>query len=401
MASPINEPSASGPMTESSLPWLPASAPAATPPSPSLTMQGTETQFQLVWRAFKAHRLAMVSLYILILLYTVAAFAEFLAPNDPHDVNARYTYAPPQELNLFERDEQGDWRFRPHVLGYEVEVDPVALRRTFVDDPGTKYYIHFLPKTHAYKLWGVIPSERHLIGVEGRRSVLFLLGTDRLGRDLLSRLIHGARVTLSIGLAGVALSLVLGVLIGGASGYYGGLVDSAIQRVIEFIRSIPPIPLWMGLAAALPRDWTPLQNYFAITLILSLIGWTELARVVRSRFLSLKSEDFVAAARLDGATDLRIIWRHMLPAFSSHIIATATLAIPSMILAETSLSFLGLGLQTPIISWGVLLQEAQNLRVLADAPWLLLPGLLIVVTILAMNFLGDGLRDILDPRDYS
>lgn len=365
-------------------------------PTP-LTTQGTETQFQLIWTAFKAHRLAMLSLFVLIFLYLIAAFAEFLAPNNPHDVNARYTYAPPQSIHWIDRSEDGSLAFRPHVLGYSVEVDPIALRRTFVLDEEKKYYIRFLPKTHKANMWGFIPIERHLFGVTERREVLFLLGSDRLGRDLLSRLIYGARVTLSIGLAGVALSLVFGVIIGGISGYYGGFIDNVIQRVIEFIRSIPPIPLWMGFAAALPRDWSSLQNYFAITLILSLIGWTELARVVRSRFLSLKSEDYVSAARLDGASDFRIIMRHMLPAFSSHIIATATLAIPGMILAETSLSFLGLGLQTPIISWGVLLQEAQNLRALADAPWLLMPGAIIVVTILAMNFLGDGLRDAADP----
>jgi len=364
-------------------------------PTP-IAVSGTETQAQLIWRAFRAHKLAMVSMVVLGLLYFVALFAEVLAPNDPHEVNARYTYAPPQEFRLIDRDEDG-WAFRPHVLGYKVEVDQVALRRSFVPDPEKKFYIHLFPKTHETKLWGLFTIDRHLIGVDGRREVLFLMGSDRLGRDLLSRLIYGARITLSIGLAGIFISLLLGVIIGGVSGYYGGLVDNVIQRVIEFIRSIPPIPLWMGFAAALPRDWSALQNYFAITLILSLIGWTELARVVRSRFLSLKSEDYVSAARLDGAGDFRIIWRHMLPAFTSHIIATATLAIPGMILAETALSFLGLGLQSPVISWGVLLQEAQNLRALADAPWLLFPGAFIVVTILAMNFLGDGLRDAADP----
>ncbi|WP_233416676.1 ABC transporter permease [Halovulum marinum] len=366
------------------------------PPAP-VAVSGTETQAQLIWRAFRRHKLAMVSLVVLGLLYFVALFAEVLAPNDPHEVNARYTYAPPQEFRLFDRDEDGGWAFRPHVLGYKVEVDQVALRRSFVPDPDKKIYIHLFPRTHETRMWGLFTIDRHLIGVDGRREVLFLMGSDRLGRDLLSRLIYGARITLSIGLAGIVISLLMGVIIGGVSGYYGGLVDNVIQRIIEFIRSIPPIPLWMGFAAALPRDWSALQNYFAITLILSLIGWTELARVVRSRFLSLKSEDYVSAARLDGAGDFRIIWRHMLPAFTSHIIATATLAIPGMILAETALSFLGLGLQSPVISWGVLLQEAQNLRALADAPWLLFPGAFIVVTILAMNFLGDGLRDAADP----
>ncbi|MGJ8534216.1 MAG: ABC transporter permease [Alphaproteobacteria bacterium] len=365
-------------------------------PTP-LTTQGTETQFQLIWRAFKAHKLAMISLAVLSLLYLVAIFAEFLAPNDPYAVNARYTYAPPQELHFVDHDETGGWSIRPHVLGYKVEVDPIALRRTYVMDETTKYYIHFLPETHEVNMWGLFPTKRHLFDVDGRREVLFLLGTDRLGRDVLSRLIYGARVTLSIGLAGILLSLVLGVIIGGVSGFYGGWIDNLIQRVIEFIRSIPPIPLWMGFSAALPRDWTPLQNYFVITVILSLVGWTELARVVRSRFLSLKSEDYIAAAKLDGVSDSRIIVRHMLPAFTSHIIATATLAIPGMILAESSLSFIGLGLQSPVISWGVLLQEGQNLRALADAPWLLWPGAAIVITILAMNFLGDGMRDAADP----
>ncbi len=363
-------------------------------------LEGVETQRQLVLRAFRRHKLAVFSLWVLGFLYLVALFAEFLAPHNPHEVNARFTYAPPQVIRFIDTNEDGGWAFRPHVLGYKVEVDPVALRRTFLEDPEAKYYIHFLPEMQRgdeRALWGLFQLEHHFVGVDGRREVMFLLGTDRLGRDLFSRLIYGTRVTLSIGLVGIAISLVLGVLIGGSSGYYGGRIDNLIQRIIEFIRSIPPIPLWMGFAAALPRDWSPLQIYFAITIILSLIGWTELARVVRSRFLALKTEDYVSAAWLDGVSDLRTIWRHMLPAFTSHIIATATLAIPGMILAETALSFLGLGLQAPVISWGVLLQEAQNLRALADAPWLLSPGVAIVVTILAMNFLGDGLRDAADP----
>jgi len=234
--------------------------------------------------------------------------------------------------------------------------------------------------------------------VENPRDPFYILGADRLGRDLLSRLIHGTRISLSIGLAGVTLSLFFGIIIGGFAGYYGGWFDSAVMRTVEFIRSMPTIPLWLGLAAALPKDWSALQTYFAITIILSLIGWTELARVVRGRFLSLRTEDFVTAAQLDGASDWRIITRHMVPSFTSHIIAAATLAIPGMILAETALSFLGLGLQPPIVSWGTLLQEAQNIRTLATAPWLLTPGICVVVVILALNFFGDGLRDAADPH---
>jgi peptide/nickel transport system permease protein len=226
---------------------------------------------------------------------------------------------------------------------------------------------------------------------------MYLLGADRLGRDLLSRLITGTRISMSIGLIGVALSLVLGILLGGLSGYYGGAVDNLIQRLIEFLRSIPSIPLWMGLAALLPLHWPPLRIYFAITIILSLIGWTSLARVVRGRFLSLREEDFIMAARLDGQSEMGIILFQMLPAFTSHIIASITLAIPGMILAETALSFLGLGLREPVVSWGVLLQDAQDIRSIATAPWLLIPAVAVVLAVLTLNFLGDGLRDAADP----
>lgn len=352
------------------------------------------SQARLIWRGFRQHKLAIVGLVVLASLFLIAVFAEIVSPSDPYDVQARYTYAPPQKIYFFEPD---SWNWAPHVQGYKVEVDPVALRRTFVTDPAKVFPIKLWAKGDPYKLWGLWEADRHLVGVEGRQAVLFVLGADRQGRDVLSRLIYGARITLSVGLAGVLISIIFGVIVGGISGYYGGRIDNVIQRIIEFIRSIPPIPLWMGLAAALPRDWSALQIYFSVTLILSLITWTELARVVRSRFLSLKSEDYVAAARLDGASDMRIILRHMLPAFTSHIIAAATLAIPGMILAETALSFLGLGLQSPVISWGVLLQEAQNIRALASAPWLLSAGAAIVVTILAMNFVGDGIRDAADP----
>jgi peptide/nickel transport system permease protein len=243
----------------------------------------------------------------------------------------------------------------------------------------------------------VIPADRHLIGPVDQSQPMFLLGADRLGRDLLSRLITGTRVSMSIGLIGVFLSLVLGVLLGGLSGYYGGALDTLIQRLIEFLRSIPSIPLWMGLAAALPLNWPPERVYFGITVILSLIGWTGLARVVRGRFLSLREEDFVMAARLDGQSELGIILSQMLPAFTSHIIAATTLAIPGMILSETALSFLGLGLREPVVSWGVLLQEAQDIRAIATAPWLLIPALAVVLAVLTLNFLGDGLRDAADP----
>jgi peptide/nickel transport system permease protein len=357
---------------------------------------GTESQWQLIRRRFRRHHLAMVSLVILAVFYFVALFAEFLAPHDPEKFQARYTYAPPQVVHFIDRDEEG-WHFRPYVHGFKVEVDPVALRRSFAIDETKKHYLRFFGEGDPYRFWGLFETNIRFLTTEKPRDPFFLLGADRMGRDLASRLIHGTRISLSVGLVGVVLSLVLGIIIGGLSGYLGGPFDAAVQRVIEFLRSLPTLPMWMALVAALPRDWSPLQTYFAITIILSLLGWTELARVVRGRFLALKAEDYVTAARFDGAGTLRIVLRHMVPAFTSHIITAASLAIPGMILAETALSFLGLGLQAPIISWGVLLQEAQNIRVLATAPWLLIPGLAIVTAVLAMNFVGDGLRDAADP----
>ncbi|GIK75259.1 MAG: peptide ABC transporter permease [Chloroflexota bacterium] len=354
------------------------------------------SQWKLTWWRFRKHKVAMVSGAIVIFVYLVALFAEFLAPFPTDMYNSRYTFAPPQRVHLFLSTEEG-LKFQPHVNGFDVEIDPVALRRTFVVDPDVVYPIGFFVEGFSYRLLGLFETNIHLIGPINPADPMYLLGADRLGRDVFSRLVFGTRISMSIGLVGVFLSFILGILLGGVSGLYGGMADNLIQRLIEFIRSVPTIPLWLGLAAALPMTWSPLAVYFGITVILSLIGWTDLARVVRGRFLTLRTEDFVMAARLDGASQQRIIWKYMVPSFTSHIIASLTLAIPGMILAETALSFLGLGLRPPIVSWGVLLQEAQNIRAVATAPWLLTPGIAVVVTVLALNFLGDGLRDAADP----
>ncbi|MBV1799172.1 ABC transporter permease [Siccirubricoccus sp. G192] len=352
------------------------------------------TQLQLTWWRFRRHKLAMVSLVVVALFYSVAVFADFLATSDPHATDARRSFIPPQGIHLF--DDSG---FNPHVYGLRGVRDPRSFKLAYTPDPARKLPVRLFAQGYSYHLFGLFETDIHLLGLEGgaRTDGIFLLGTDQLGRDLFSRMMVATRVSLSIGLAGVALSLLLGVLLGGISGLYGGWVDTLIQRVIEVLRSIPTIPLWMGLAAALPNTWSVTQVYLAITVIISLIGWTELARVVRGRFLSLREEDFVVAAELAGASQMRIIFRHMLPSFASHVIAAVSLALPAMIVSETSLSFLGLGLRPPAVSWGILLQDAQNIQVLSGAPWLLSAAVPVTLVILAFNFLGDGLRDAADP----
>jgi len=354
----------------------------------------------LIWLKFIRHKVALVAGCIILVMILIGTFAEFLAPALPEASKPQFTYAPPQELLFFVTDPDGSSRFMPHVTGYKQEVDKASLRRIFTIDETKVVPIGFLVKGPKYKLWGLFAMDVHLIGPLKSSDTMYLLGTDKLGRDLLSRLIYGTRISMSIGLIGVTISLCLGVILGSISGFYGGWVDLAIQRLIEVISSMPTIPLWLGLAAAVPLTWSPLQVYFVITLIVSLFGWTGLAREVRGRFFALRSEDFVTAARLDGSTERRLIFRHILPSLTSHILAVVTLALPTMIVAETALSFLGIGLKAPVVSWGVLLQEALNVRTIATAPWLLVwPAGAVVLTVLAYNFLGDGLRDAADPYE--
>jgi peptide/nickel transport system permease protein len=352
------------------------------------------TQWQLMWWRFRKHKLAVGGTLVLAAFYFVSLFADFFAYADPQESEAQRSLIAPQAIHWFD-----EGSFRPHVFALKGTRDPNTFKRVYVPDPASKVPITFFGRGEPYAFLGFIPMDRHLLAVEGAKAgeTLFLLGTDMQGRDLWSRLMHATRTSMTIGLVSVALSLVLGVVLGGISGYFGGFIDTVIQRVIEILRSIPTIPLWMGLAAALPADWSVVQVYFAITIIISLIGWTELARVVRGRFISLKEEDFVMAAELVGCSKARIIFRHMVPSFVSHIIAATTLAIPAIIISETSLSFLGLGLRPPAISWGVLLQDAQNIQALVISPWLLIPAVGVIVAVLAFNFMGDGIRDAADP----
>src|SRR5262245_23523968 len=355
------------------------------------------TQRQLIWWRFRKHKLAMVGAVVVALFYLVALFADFLSTSDPQASAGQRSLIPPQSVQLIQ-----DGSYAPHVYAVVGQRDPITLKRTYGVDPTKPIPVTFFAHGYEYKFLGLFTTDIHLIGTEGTpaEQSLFLLGTDQQGRDIFSRLIHATRTSMLIGLAGVTLSILLGVVLGGISGYYGGVVDTAIQRLIEILRSIPVIPLWMGLAAAMPKDWTVIQVYFALTVILSLIGWTELGRVVRGRMMQIRGEDFVTAAELAGARPRRVIFVHMVPLFASHIIAATTLALPLMIVAETSLSFLGLGLRPPAISWGVMLQQAQNVQAVALSPWMLVPVVPVVVVILAFNFLGDGLRDAADPYDF-
>ena len=350
------------------------------------------SQLRLMWWKFRMHRLAVISGIFLAALYSMIAIVEFLAPYNLHTRNVDFIYSPPQRVHLFDKGEF----VGPFVYGRQMTLDMNTLRRVYTDKTDDVQPLRFFCRGDSYRFWGLFEGDVHLV-CPAKDGQLFLLGTDRLGRDVLSRILYGARISLTIGLIGIAISFSLGIVIGGWAGYHGGVFDLIVQRIIEVLQSIPSIPLWMALAAIMPITWSPMLIYLGITAILGLLDWTGLARAVRSKLLSLREEDYVLAAQLMGAKSGRIIGRHLVPGFMSHLIATATMSVPGMILGETALSFLGLGLRPPITSWGILLTEARSVSVIAFYPWLLLPIIPVMLVILAFNFFGDGLRDAADP----
>ncbi len=359
------------------------------------------TPATLMWWKFRKHKMAVASSLFLLFMYLLAIFCEFVSPYLPDETSVSYKSAPPSKIHLI--DANGKWH-TPFIYGIDTARDPKTRRAIYSENKEVLYPIKLFAQASTYKFWGLWETNIHLFGLglqpdipEEEQPRVMLFGADRIGRDVFTMTVYGARISLSIGLIGVFISLGVGIIVGGISGFYGGLIDNTIQRIIEFIRSIPQIPLWMALSAALPLEWPVLKVYFAISIILSLVGWTNMARVVRGRFLAMREEDFILSARLTGSSEARIILVHMVPSFLSHIIASLTLAVPYMILSETSLSFIGLGLRAPAVSWGVLLAEAQNVRSIALTPWVFWPAVAVITTVLAFNFLGDGLRDAADP----
>jgi peptide/nickel transport system permease protein len=351
------------------------------------------SQLKLMYWKFIKHKLAIAGFFILVILYILGIFCEFFSTHDPNERFIKALLCPPTRIHIIDKNGKLS---APFIYGITSEMDPMTLRFTYYENTDEIYKLKLFAKGPSYRMWGLFEMSRHILIAENTQH-FFIFGTDNMGRDLYSRIIYGARISLSVGLIGVFISFIIGCIFGSISGFFGGWCDIVIQRVIEFLMSIPTIPIWIALSVALPKEWTPLQIYFVITLILSIMGWTSLARVVRGEIIAIRAEDYVMAAKLSGATTGMIIRRHLLPSFISNLIVSLTLSIPGMIIGETALSFLGLGLRPPVISWGVLMQNAQEIQSFAVTPWRLIPAIFIMVTVLSFNFVGDGLRDAADP----
>jgi len=349
---------------------------------------------RLIWKQFRKHKVAQVGMYILIVLYLSAIFAPFVSPYDPQN-RLKVPYMPPQKIHFI--DSEGSFSIVPFVYGLKMETNRETFRREYVELTEEKYPVRFFVRGDSYKLWGLFTSDVHLFGTGDENGLFLPFGSDKLGHCIFSQTIFGGRISLTIGLIGVFIITLIGVAVGGISGFVGGAADGLIQRIIEIIRSIPMIPLWMGLAAALPANWPQFRIFVSVVIIISLFGWTTLARVVRGKFISLREEDFITASRINGCSRFRIITRHMIPNFIGYILVNVTMTIPMMILGETTLSFLGLGLRPPTISWGVLLKNAQGFQSISLYPWLLIPGAFVVLSVISFNISGDGLRDAFDP----
>jgi peptide/nickel transport system permease protein len=352
----------------------------------------TATQFQLMWWKFRRHHAAIIGSIVLGIFIFIMLFCEFLSPYGSQSRDPDYVFGAPTKLHLF--DEGGTYQGL-FVYGMSTSFDLESMQLILKEDTESIHKIQFFARGEKYKMWGLFNTSVHFFVAEN--GYVHLFGTDSLGRDLLSRTLYGTRTSLSIGLIGVVIAFIVGLIVGGVSGYFGGPLDNILQRLIEFIRSIPTLPLWMSLAAVLPKEWSPMMVYFAVTIILGFLTWTTLARRVRGKLISMREEDFVFAARIAGSSDVRIIWRHLLPAFLSYIIVDLTVSFPAMILGETTLSFIGLGLREPVVSWGVLLQSSQNIMAIEQHPWQFIPAIFVVVSVLAFSLVGDGMRDAADP----
>jgi peptide/nickel transport system permease protein len=353
-----------------------------------------ESYFELVWRRFRRSRVSIVGGLMVLMLIVMAIFAEFFSPKSLYELDLHSSFIPPQKVHFI--DAEGKFHWRPFVYNYSLDMDMTTFRSIWTEDTSKIFYINFFVNTWDYKIFGLIPSNLHLFGVE-EGGTIYLLGTDKMGRDLWGKACEAGRISLSMSIFGAIISIVVGSVVGVASGYYGGTIDNVMQRFVEFVNAFPQLPLWMALAAVIPRTMDSFSVFVLMAFIFALLSWTTLAREVRGKVLALRETDFILAAKEMGASDARIIFRHLYPNTLSHTIVILTLTIPSVILAEAFLSYLGIGIQEPLISWGLMMRNAQDIQILGQAIWILSPVIFIIVAVLGFNFLGDGLRDAADP----